>query len=62
MIQLWRFKPSSGPTETCVESASPLVKTGAQMTVENRESIRTWRLTTTKARYSLGSPPGLWTR
>src|SRR4029077_9350860 len=61
-IQLGFFSPSSGPTATCVDSPSPLVNTGAQMTVENRESIRVFRLTTTKLRYCLGSPCGLKTR
>ena len=62
MIQLAYFIPSSGPTSTCVDNPSPLLKTGAQTTVENRESISACRLATTKVRYCLGSPPGLYTR
>src|SRR5205807_9401807 len=61
MIQLECFQPSSRSTATCVDNPSPFVNTGAQMTVENFESINTWRLTTTKIRYCLGSPPGLKT-
>ena len=49
-IQLSCFKPSSIPTATWVEKPCPRVKIGAQMTVGNRESISTWRLTTTKLR------------
>ena len=62
MIQLACFNPSSGPSATCVDNPSPLLKTGAQTTVENRESISACRLATTKVRYCLGSPPGLYTR
>src|SRR5271163_2390128 len=62
IIQLWCLRPSPGPTETWVESPSRLEKTGAQTTVEKRESISTCRLTITKVRYGLGSPPGRCTR
>ena len=62
MIQLGCLSPSPGPTSTCVDSPSPLVKIGTQITVENRESISAWRLTIAKTRYCLGSPPGLHTR
>src|SRR6266699_5036687 len=62
MIQLECLSPSSGPTATWVESPCPFVNTGAQMTVENLESISTCRLTRTKTRCCLGSPPGLRTR
>src|SRR5208282_1267759 len=57
-IQLSCFKPSSTPTETWVENPCPRVSIGAQTTVGNLESIRTWRLTTTKLRKSLGSSSG----
>src|SRR6184192_1982835 len=56
MIQLECLRPSSGPTATWVESPCPFVNTGAQMTVENLESISTCRLTRTKTRCCLGSP------
>jgi hypothetical protein len=62
MIQLECLSPSSGPIATCVDRPSPFVKTGAQITVEKRESSSTWRLTIAKVRYCLGSPPGLNTR
>ena len=35
MIQLECFNPSSGPIGTSVDNLSPLVKTGAHVTVEN---------------------------
>jgi|HubBroStandDraft_6_1064221.scaffolds.fasta_scaffold48414_4 hypothetical protein len=38
------------PTETWVENPCPRVSIGAQTTVGNLESIRIWRLTTTKLR------------
>jgi hypothetical protein len=57
MIQHSWFSPAVGPLATGVDNASPLLKTGAQTTVENLESLRTCRLTTTKVRYWLGSPP-----
>lgn len=38
------------PIETWVENPCPRVSMGAQTTVGNRESIRVWRLTTTKQR------------
>jgi hypothetical protein len=62
MIQLSCFIPSSGPIAICVDRPSPVVKTGAQITVEKRESIRAWRLTTTKVLKCFGSPPGFDTR
>src|SRR6202007_2838297 len=62
MIQLGCLRPSSGPIATCVDRSSPLLKTGAQITVEKRESIRACRLTTTNIRYNFGSCPGLKTR
>jgi len=61
-IQEECFMPSSTPIETCVLSPSPLVKTGAQMTVENREAMRAGRLTTTYVRKDLGSDAGRCTR
>ncbi len=42
--------PSARPTSTCVESPSRRVKTGAQITVENRDSMSAGRLTTTNTR------------
>jgi len=37
MIQLVCLRPSLGPMESWVDNPSPLVKIGAQITVENRE-------------------------
>src|ERR1700675_2932189 len=62
MIQLGCLRPSSGPIASWVDNPSPLLKIGAQTTVEKRESMRAWRLTIEKIRYCLGSPPGLNTR
>jgi hypothetical protein len=46
------------PTATCVDNSSPLENTGAQMTVENLESMTTCRLTTTSSpSYYLGCYP-----
>lgn len=54
-ILLWCFKPSSMPTMTWVRRPSYREYTGAQTTEENLESIKTWRLTTTKTRCFCGS-------
>ena len=54
---------SSAPSSTCVASPSRRVETGAQTTVENRESMRACRLTTAKTRDRFGSAaPGRRTR
>jgi|GEM_PF-6683017 len=50
MIKLGCFSPSACSTGTWVERPSPVVKTGAQITVEKRDSMSTWRLTTTNTR------------
>jgi len=44
------FSPCSVPTATCVDNPAWEEKIGAQTTVANRESIRTWRLTTRNTR------------
>jgi hypothetical protein len=62
MIQLGCLRPSSGPTGTCVASPLPSVKTGAQITDENFESMTACRLTTTNVRARFGSPSGFRTR
>src|SRR5258708_9553341 len=62
MIQLGRLSPSSGPIASWVDNPSPLLKIGAQATVEKRESKSAWRLTIAKILYCFGSPPGLNTR
>src|SRR5438093_13078885 len=49
------FRPSSTPTETCVERPSKEEYTGAQMAVEKRESNNVGPLTTTKTRDRRGS-------
>jgi hypothetical protein len=59
MIQLGCFNPSSGPTATCVERSWPLENIGAQIKVENLESMSTCRLTITNKRFFLGSSAGL---
>jgi len=57
------FRPSPIPTGTSVDSPSRRLYTGAHTTVENRESIKVWRLTITKTRLFFGSPrPGCRTR
>jgi len=57
------LSPSLGPMSTCVARPCRAVYTGAQITVENRESIDACRLTTTNTRNRFGSrPSGLATR
>ncbi len=57
------FNPSSIPAVTWVRKPSYREYTGAQMTLEYLESIRTWRLTTTNTRCLRGSAdPGRATR
>ena len=50
--------PSFSPTSTCVASPWRVEYTGAQMTVENRESISACRLTMTNTRKRFGSRAG----
>ena len=50
--------PSFSPTSTCVASPWRVEYTGAQMIVENRESISACRLTTTNTRKRFGSRAG----
>ena len=57
------FRPSSAPTSTCDARPSRREYTGAQTTVEKRESITVCRLITTNTRERFGSPrPGCRTR
>jgi len=56
------LSPSSGPISTWLASPLRCEYTGAQTTVEKAESMSPWRLTTTKTRDRLVSPPGWRTR
>ena len=56
------LRPSAAPTRTWLAIPSPAEKIGAQITVENAESIAAWRPTTTNTLDRLGSPRGERTR
>jgi hypothetical protein len=49
------FSPSSAPTGTWEANPSCTEETGAQITIEKRESMTTGLLTTTNTRDLLGS-------
>ena len=48
------MRPSAAPTRTWLAIPSPAEKIGAQITVENAESIAAWRPTTTNTLDRLG--------